>query len=681
MRTMFRGWMRTEVREWTAPLALLLAAVLCYGLRLGQVGFYWDDWPYLYLYRIGGFPALYNSLGADRPALSWLYAATLGLLGASPLAWQVFALFARWLLGCAFWLALRPAWREGSGGPFWAALLFTVYPGFGQQWIGVVWGNAFVLYALVFLSLALSGQAARRWGGRNRWFSLIPGLGLSAFVLFSTEYFFGLELLRPVLVWMALGQSGINHSQSGLSQGQSGLAGKRRLRAALLSWLPYLGLLAGFAAWRAFFQPSQHAGLALFAALAADPARALAGLAGRVAQDAALALAAAWGQALALAPQIRAAGVELALFGVLACGLAAFYLLRMRSPAADAAAAWGRESLLLGGYAFLAAGMPVWLAGLPLRLEFPWDRYTLSLSAGAALAAAGLAAWTARTPAARAVLLGILVGSSAAFHNANALDYRRDWNETRELFWQLTWRMPGLQPGTALLADGTGLRYSEDDSLSAPLNWIYGDGEINYIFMNIPERLKTLSYLAPDRPFEKGYRGALFRGTTGRAVVLLTDPRGCLQVLDPELDGWRADLPEFARRALPLSRPDLILTATEVPAVPPADIFGPEPRRKWCYYYQQAALAAQREDWEGVIRIKREAFDQGFKPMQASEFLVFIQAEMRVSAWGDAEELSRAALALSASVQPAVCQAWRAAAWGAESESYRLARSSIPCPE
>jgi hypothetical protein len=675
------AWKRVSFPAWTAPLALLLAALLCYALRLPQLGFYWDDWPYLYLYKLGGYPALATSLGLDRPALSWLYLVTLTVLGYNPLAWQIFALLARWVLGCAFWLALRQAWPGQRSGPFWAALLFLIYPGFTQQWIPVVWGNAFVLYAAVFFSLAITTWAARQATARTLWLTALPGLALSALAMFSTEYFFGLELLRPALVWLALSASGLTRRQ--------------RIVKTVLAWLPYLALMDAFVLWRTYFQPSAHANLSLLADLNRHPLAVLLELATRVLQDGALAFFAAWGQALDFAPMVEAIGFEVVLFSLGAA--AVFWLLLTRYPEAPPRGyqqGWAAESMALGIFAFLAAGWPVWLTRLPLHMGFPWDRYTLSLSAGAALFMAGFISWAARSPAVRALLLALLVGAAAGFHNHNALLYRRDWNEARDLLWQLAWRTPAIQPGTALLVDGTGLRYYEDDSLSGMLNWPYGGSSgdptrMDILVMNIPERLKSMNFLTPGSEIRKGFGPVVFRGNTNQAVVLTTQPQACLQVLDPQRDRARADLTEYARRALPLSRPELLLHnamgsggADAVSILGAAEIFGPEPEHKWCYYYESAALAAQKSDWEGVILLKREAESLGYKPLQASEYLIFIEAAMRLYAWPDARQMSQIARDESAGTLPALCAAWEnAAEWGGDSEIYRSGRAEFTCTE
>jgi hypothetical protein len=194
--------------------------------------------------------------------------------------------------------------------------------------------------------------------------------------------------------------------------------------------------------------------------------------------------------------------------------------------------------------------------------------------------------------------------------------------------------------------------------------------------------LKGLHYLAPASPIFKRFGVAAFQGSTSQAVVLVTAPGTCLQVLDPRRDATRADLPEYARRSLSLSRPELLLPAAADPAAPPVEFFGPEPEHKWCYYYEKAALAAQQDDWDTVNALRQEAAGLGYKPLQASEYLIFVRGALRTYNWPDARQLSQTARDLSAGTLPALCAAWdEAAAWGGESEIYRAGRAEFTCTE
>jgi hypothetical protein len=102
-----------------------------------------------------------------------------------------------------------------------------VYPGFTQQWIAVIYGQAFFLRGAVLFDWAdgLAGAAAPRSVETLKIaLERLLALALSGFTMFSTEYFFGLELLRPVLLWLVF------TSAAALSGSQLGRLGARRAR-------------------------------------------------------------------------------------------------------------------------------------------------------------------------------------------------------------------------------------------------------------------------------------------------------------------------------------------------------------------------------------------------------------------------------------------------------------------
>ena len=353
---------------------------------------------------------------------------------------------------------------------------------------------------------------------------------------------------------------------------------------------------------------------------------------------------------------------------------------------------WALEAALVGLFAFLAAGWPFWLTRLPYTTSFPWDRFALVLSPGVCLVTAALIHWLVRgsTPARRAFLAALLVGLSIGVQNAQASVFRTDWNNATDLFWQISWRAPAIQPGSALLFDQIGLHYFEDDSLTGPLNWTYtpntASPRLDYIFLNIPERIRMLNDLSRDVIIQKDFRAMAFTGTTNQSVVVKFNPPGCLQVLDPLRDASRADLSEFERRALPLSRPDLIqsVPARGVPAVPPTAIFGPEPKHKWCYYYERAALAAQYGRWDEILLLRNQSIGEGLFPEEPHEYLPFTEAYLHIFAWDDARQLTHRAYDGTAKIAPAFCALWkRAASWSAEAEgypaAYQAARGELHC--
>jgi hypothetical protein len=256
IRSAFRGLF---FPSWSVPLALLVLTILSYGLRALSLGFYWDDWPYLWFFHRFGAEGIVSAFSGDRPFLSFIYILSLSVLGNSSQGWQIFGLLARWLCGMAFWFALAQAWPRSRHKAAWAALLFTVYPGFTQQWISVIYAQAFLLYSFIFFSIALTlWLAQHRAGLKASWLATgtLLALALSGFTMFSTEYFFGIELLRPILLWLVLAKSSAVATASPAAdlryRWQSWML---RMRLTTIWWAPYLALMIIFVLWRAVLHP------------------------------------------------------------------------------------------------------------------------------------------------------------------------------------------------------------------------------------------------------------------------------------------------------------------------------------------------------------------------------------------------------------------------------------------
>ncbi|NWF65123.1 MAG: hypothetical protein HXY38_12550, partial [Chloroflexi bacterium] len=146
--------------EASAPFAFLALCVLSFGLLIPRLGFYMDDWPYVFYANLKGVDSLREMLTYDsRPNAAWLYMTAFRVLGFFPIAWHVFALTMRFAAVVSFWLFLRSMWREQKRGVIAASLLFAVFPFFMLQpfavgsthhWFG------FLAFNLSLYSMSLS---------------------------------------------------------------------------------------------------------------------------------------------------------------------------------------------------------------------------------------------------------------------------------------------------------------------------------------------------------------------------------------------------------------------------------------------------------------------------------------------------------------------------------------------
>jgi hypothetical protein len=314
--------------------------------------------------------------------------------------------------------------------------------------------------------------------------------------------------------------------------------------------------------------------------------------------------------------------------------------------------------------ALFLAGWPFWLTQLPVGLEYPNSRFALPFMLGASLLIAGLTHLIPGKEWLRSVVLALLVALGAGYHFQVANAYRRDTTVQKNLFWQMTWRAPSIKPNTALLCNDLPTHFSSDNSLTAPLNWIYASGmtgtEMPYVLYYTSIRMDHLDGLIPGSPIIQNYHAATFRGNTSQVLALYYEPPGCVRVLDPEIDPYNQTLPALQRQAAALSTPQEIIQSVpdEFSAKPMEKILGPEPSHGWCYYFERADLARQVGDWQSVVDLGNFAFASGDYPNDPVERFPFIEGYAHTGSWEEALFLSREAAGISPLVKPALCHLW-----------------------
>jgi hypothetical protein len=646
--------------SWSIPISLLFLCLITYGLLIPRLGFYWDDWPSIWFLHMLGPSSFQESFAIDRPLLAWVFMFTTRLAGKSMLAWQILGLLARWMTSLALFWTMSLLWPRHKFQAVWIALLFAVYPGFSQQYISVTYGNAFLVYFVYILSLGAMILAFRK----PRWFwpMIIFSVLASAFSIFTSEYFFGLELLRPFILWIALGERVPEIGQ--------------RVRKVLLYWVPYAFTLILFVIWRVFIHHSPRAKIVIFDQLLADPLSTINNLLLTILQDFYEVTLLAWAQTLNIRNLWSEYGLTpILIVFVILVGAFAFtviFLMRLRGNGSapeqynpQPSRGWARDAMVLGALALFFGGWPIWVTNLHIELIFSKDRFTLPMMIGCSILITGFIELVRKTRLQSAVALGVLVALGAGMHFQNAMAFRSDWLALKSFFWQLTWRAPEIEPGTTILTSALPFKYYSDNSLTAPLNWAYApdysSGEMPYMFYDIESRLGVgLSGFEEGLPIEQPYRATSFSGSTSKAFVLFYDPPRCVIIMDPVKDLNVPYKPLYIRDALPLSKPEFIQGDTEVTARPPTSIFGEEPEPDWCYYFEKADLASQMGDWEKVVELGDKAFELQleFTRETANELIPFVEGYAHVGNWDRAISLSTLAYGASPKMQNMLCATW-----------------------
>ena len=622
---------------------MLLIAALTYGLFFWKRGFYWDEFPWAWIYFRLGPDALTKTFSTSRPFWGMIYQLTLPIIGPNPWAWQLLAMFLRWLTALLFWAILRILWPAYSKPAFWASLFFLVYPGMGQHFIAMMYSHFYIVLSCYLLSIYLSLLALKNEKYRMVLFG--ASYLLATVNLLTMEYFYFLEFARIFLFWQIL---------SGTK--------KSRLQKAAFYFLPYLLIFLSVTLWRMFFFTFQNASYpyVLLDVFRKDFLAGMLLLINNVALSFWRTVFEAWLYPLLTIGITGLGPLTLTLMLILlftAIFLVGIFLFKFGTEDADDRV-FSRQAGFIGLIFWGLSGGSVWVIGIVPQLNFSMDRFMLPFMLGASLLLASLIALI-KNQRAQMILVALLVGFAISRHFRLEDIFRRDWATQQNLFWQMTWRIPSLEKGTILLSNDLPVTYYSDNSLTGPLNWIYSPpGEMNLILYFASIRVgKTLPGVEPGQPHQLYYIGPTFYGNTSNILVFDYDPPGCFRVIDPEVEATNRLLPPALRDVARYSNQRVILFDRK--AQLPGQFYGSEPPHNWCYYFGQAELARQKGDWEQVVALGETAFALDDHPNDPVERLVFIEGYAHVEDWKKAVELSTTSNKISRNyLGPLLCKLW-----------------------
>jgi len=635
------------------PFYLLLISILAYGIYIPWFGFYGDDWSYIWYQHLLGFGGAGVFAAYDRPFSAGYYNVVQFLLGESVWPYEVYSLLLRWAGAVLLWMVLGRIWKKNLRSIFWVATLFLIYPGFGQQPISVEFILHFAVLDLFLLSLLGMLNAI---GTDKKGYLWLTGISmLCTASVFGLEYFVGLEILRPFLIWKALENEPAPIMEKG--------------KKILLHWLPYLVILGVFLFWRIFvFKfPTYQPGM--LGDMVKAPLSTSIALFKRIGMDFKILLLDAWRSILHLpGGQWLLTYVSLLLGGA---GISVFFFNMVFNqhkadpeiPATKAWEEWPVQAGMLGFVTLLTAGAPFWATGIPLTIAFPWDRTMLPFMLGVCLVMVALLELIVH-PRVQLFVFAGLVGLTLGWHLSNALVYHQEWEHMQSFYWQLAWRAPGLQPGTIIMSDQIPLYKVSDSGMTAPLNWTYApdahDRNLPYNVFDLDVRLDSgfigLTQIQKGVQVTHNYRSLLFNSTTDKSLVFMDKLNTCLHILTPK-DSAVTGLPPKVERTLPLSNLEDILPEPERPAKPPAVVFGDEPAHGWCYFYQKADLARQQNDWPKVAVLWKQASGQSLQPLDPFELLPFIEGLAYTGDINQADNLSNQVYQ-DANLRNRLCAAW-----------------------
>ena len=665
-------------------IILFVVVLLAYGWQLTRLGFYWDDWVFVSRYQSLG---LFNTIFYGGTRQLGVFALMPGFLlaGDSPLLWHIYSLLLRWVVALLFWWVLDSLWLGQKTAITLMAALFAVHPAFSQQSIAVVYSLQFFNYAIFLVSLGTMITAERaalfaKLPDSRRWTFISPWLWLGFAILtqvlhlFIVEYFVGLELIRPMVLYLL---------QKSSNRGD--ILGKfQRIKTAFIRWLPYMVILAGYAVWRSGllgtgFDTYEYKTITAF--LRVDWRAAVVEIFEFGLKDILVLLLNTWHATLS--PATIDFSQPYNFFSLVMAALSAVGLyFVLAHPGFDPPSAedpgtsqaftkinmdrFLRQAAVLGFFAVLVSFIPSWFVRRHIVEPGNFgDRFALAGLFGASILLVVFAQFfTGRTG--RGILLTTLfVGLAIGAQMRSANNYRWDWERQLRTYWQISWRAPALQPGAVLLGY---------DAISATTVNYVGAFAINELYQTAqPPALPLIWYVNyPKTPLAAN----LDKFTAGSWVYIdefdnisvpvrfdnvigldYSDGR-CVKLLTSD-DLLNYNLPDDFRPVAGFSNLEQVLPDSRL--APAQHIFGREPKPNWCYYYQKAELARQFEDWAQISALKLEADKAGFIPFSAYELFPFIEAHVMRAEWSQAQKLSIQAFKTLPKSLDGLCLIWKRA--------------------
>jgi len=625
------------------PLLFGLLTLIAYGLLLPKTGFYWDDWPFAWIAKFLGPSEFVPAFAPFRPFLGPIFYFTTSLVPPVPLYWQAFALIIRFIIGLSAWWTFKQIWPERLRIALVASLFIFIFPGYSQHWVALTHINQELIpFIFYLLSFGFTFKALR---SAKPITYIVLALLLQICGVFPTEYFFGLEGLRFLFIFFFF--------QGNLIE---------RFTKTLKHWWPYLLIWILNAAWLIYYY--KFGPYNSYEVTAAQSLTALTFL--REALDSLWKAGFyVWIQVLVLIVKSLPAPASLLTLGLILLSFTflALYLKNTSQTENDKEKPFSISLIIIGILGILLGRLPSLAAGLPLTLQSSYDRFMISIMIGGSLFLLGIIELLFKNNQIKTYVFALIIalGIGQQFFNANI--FRRDWENQRDIYWQMTWRMPALEPNTLLLTDQMPIDYETDLSFTAPINWMYAPeytrSDLPYMLLYTEKRLggPTLPALEPNIKVTYPYRTVNFNGSTSQAIVIYMPTHGCLRVLDSSQGDMEtyAKLPKILKDAIPLSDPSRIITNANSPAMP---MFFSEPKHGWCYYFTKAELAQQLNEYQTVVSLGDEAISLGYKPTDQNEWLVFIKAYALTGDIQTANELSNSALADDPRIRRGVCTAW-----------------------
>lgn len=642
---------------WSDPLFLGVLGLLSFGIFIPFLGYYWDDWAKILVYRLQGWQSYLPYYAGDRPLSAWTHIALTPIMGVSPSAWQVFTLGMRLLSAWGIYTLLNEIKPGHRFQGLLAASIFVVYPLFSQQAIPVTFHQQWMQFACIVWSFVLMIKAVHSARHSAAW--IAGSIFLSLVQLTITEYFAPLELLRPFLLWFVFPKERNN---------------RHRIVITLKHWAPYLILLSAYFIYRIFLMPfngdDPYRAETLFNFFT-KPAETFSWLARVLLVDLSYIFFGSWSKVFEIRLGFPLSYSNLAIFlGSILVGIgAAIYIHQMNrdSDEQNETGDWSIMAIVVGLAGALIGPIPAWITQRQVLFDFHSDRYALPAILGLSLLSAGLINWLGKSRVQKACMAGLIITLGCGYQLRTANDYRNVWDQEMRLYWQLFWRAPQLKAPTAIYSENELIPDQGLFSMSGALNQLYPQHTrsdlLDYWFYTLLPKFKAGPPAYVSVSNNSTFRTLHYIGSSPNTLLVHQDAShgNCLWMLRPE-DKDNPYLSDLVKGMLALSNLERI-EPDAANGYPPRELFGTEPEHDWCYFYQRADLAWQLNDWKTIVQLGETVKSQGLSPLSElsnspREWWPFIVGYAQAGHMREAITLSQDSLKQDKKYHAAICSLW-----------------------
>lgn len=591
---------------------LLLAAYLPF---INKNGYLQDDWQTLYVTEQRGAGSIVDRYSIDRPLRGYFSLAEYRIFGTSMTSYQIAALTFRFLDAAVVLLILMLVWPKNWAINLFICSLIILFPGFHEQTHALDYQAQLVSRLCMVTSIYLSLLAVPARHSVHKLLLVSLALLLAQVSFGLMEYYIGLEGLRIALLYV-------------FYKNRKNVLSRRLFNGILVVFVLNASL---FLFWRLFIFSTRRASVdttSMFAGYQSFLPKLLSNVEELAVNFYRLVISAFYKPLTVFINYLDNRSLVIGVVLSITVSVLVIFLISRRrydlSTSKDSNSFNPWVLIFVGLFGAICALIPIIFGGRQIIYDISGDRFSYPGSISACLIIVGIIALL-RRDIIKNFFLFVLIAISLLTQFSNDYIFKLNYIETNATWWQLSWRAPQLEPRTLITGNIDFGMNSEDYTFWGPANIIYyphdKDIQITAEVLNSDTLAKIQNgvqdlYTRGTATFDRDFRNLL---------VITKYQNSCVHVIDgkhPEFSKTDSQLIQDSGLFSDLSRIDG--KSSNIP-IPRSDLFGPQPERGWCYYFEKAQLERQNRNWENVAKLGEQAINSGLKPSDSMEWLVFLQ--------------------------------------------------------